>query len=132
MALAIDEKCRGPWHAAAYTPHEVAFNALAKLSGCTILFEALHIETKSLRNRSYQLRTERCLIFIKAVMHFPEPVLCASGFSCFGSKLSMRMDLGERKISEYEAEARAKLILEALDDYVCVSAVRALIIGILH
>jgi hypothetical protein len=44
-------------------------------------------------------------------MHFPEPVLCASGFGCFGSKLSMRMNLGERKISEYDAKARAKLIL---------------------
>jgi len=132
MTLAIDEKCRGPWHAAAYTPHEVAFNALTELSGREILFEALHVEPKSLRSRSYQVGTERCLIFIKALMHFPEPVLCASGFSCFGSQLSVLMDLGERKISEYEAEARAKLILEALDDYVCVSAVRALIIGILH
>jgi hypothetical protein len=45
-------------------------------------------------------------------MHFPELALRASGFSRFSSEFGLRMNLGEREISEYEAEAGAKLVLD--------------------
>ena len=59
-------------------------------------------------------------------MHLPELALGASGFSRFGSELGQRMNLGEREISEYEAEAGAKLILDQPDIHMRGCAVRAL------
>src|SRR5690349_20893137 len=99
-------------------------DACTECSRFQVIFEAFHVESELLSNCFNQFRAERRLVFIKRIMHLPELALGSSGFRGLGGKFCLRVNLGERKVAEYEAQSRAELVLKLSDHHICARAIR--------
>jgi hypothetical protein len=69
-------------------------------------------------------------MLVDGIVHFPEPTLRAGRLGCFRRELGLRMDSGNRKVSEHELELVAEALLKLLDDRIGVAAMRALVVAI--
>jgi hypothetical protein len=65
-------------------------------------------------------------------MHLPELFVSAGKFRGFGRKLRIWMHLGQRKVAKDKRQALAKMLLQAFNDGIGLSARGALIVPLLY
>src|SRR5438552_683136 len=73
---------------------------------------------------------ERLLMLKEIVMHLPELLLCGSSFCCLRGMLSMRMDLGQRKIPKDKKQSIPQSSPDLLHDGIDLSTIGTLIIAV--
>src|SRR5260370_12800680 len=78
-----------------------------------------------------EFAAEAILAFKKEMVKFPEFPVRASKLRCFRGGLLMGMYFVQREIPKYEAQALAKVFLNALDDRIGMPAMGAFVVAIL-
>src|SRR6266566_2002318 len=79
------------------------------------------------------MRIVECLLMLKeGVMHLPELPLCASSFRSLRCMFSMRVFLGQWKVTKDKAQPIPQSSLNLLDDWMGLSTIRTLILTVFH
>src|SRR5260370_11972802 len=72
------------------------------------------------------------LILEKVIMHRPETAVRSGELGSLGCGFRLQVNLGQREVPEHKSELLVEVSLHGLDDRVSASAVRALVISVLH
>ena len=91
---------------------------------------ALGVGDDALRITHERLAFEVLLVFEQRIVHLPKLPLGSSGFSGLGRAFGERVCFAQRKISEHEAEMRAKSSLNRLHDRIRLPTIRALVVAV--
>lgn len=97
----------------------------------SIRTSASQVQAESLRVSTQVSRLEPKLVTEEQIVHLQEPILARRRLCRFGSRLSMRVDLAEREVPEYDLDSGAT-VQQATDLADRLGGVRALEIAVHH
>ena len=86
---------------------------------------------KALASANRSGKTQAVLVFINAVMHFPEQPVCTGEFSALGGGFRIRVYLGQRKMPEDESQSRPEVLQYQVHNRIRGSATRTLVVAVL-
>src|ERR1700676_3922940 len=132
MTMPVDEERRRSVHSTADTALEVGADTGFESSLLQRLTQRGGRQLELFGELQIEYFAQALLIFIQLIVHLPELALGACKLRHFGGSFGGRVHFAQGKIAKHQPQAFSKVLLNLLDNEIGLSAIRTLVIAVLH